>query len=720
VPGKLPGLWLLSALAAFAGPAWGQSSPSDPTGGCIISAEGFPPAILARVARAMGFDGDSRQVLRWRAHRALLQPYQSDRTYPPFFSAFNSFEAWFDPATGAERELGTGGAFPGTELPRGRFPLLTNRTASWILRDTVAVPAADFGFPAMNRAINPWAVISDFLRTPEVKALGRCRFRDYDRIALTRQGSFGTDTLLIDGKTWIPVGLKRTEPHYLWGQVAVEYSWTNWNDLTLGSGSFPLTSFRLVDGEVDQSVTITQASLLPVDSAPMMAVPDTSLVLAPEVTAFAKPQTPDTVRIGANAFLLVNRFYTTAAVLRRDTVFLLDATLSEARARQDSAWVARLFPGRHPIVLVVTDLAWPHIGGVRFWTANGATIVAHRAARDFLARVLDRRWTLAPDRLERERSRRAPRFLLVQDSLTLAGGDIRVYPIDGVASEVSVMAWLGGERFLWPGDYIQDTRSPSAYAREVLRATHRVGIAPERFAAQHVPLGRWAVIDSLHAGESTLTLEPHTVDGRGLKLGSLVRTHQLTRDGRTQSRGESTQQLERVTVRGRPLLVATRIFETPAGPAIDSSYADARTLEPVRHVGIHRSRTMVLEFQGTRVGGKYAAQNEPEHPIDHRMAARPFDSSLYDLVVAALPLREGYTARIPFYVYEQGGLVWYTVRVTGRETPALLDGTRPDAWAVDVAEDGRLRSRLWVAAGPVKEVLRSTFYFSGGEATSTR
>jgi hypothetical protein len=141
--------------------------------------------------------------------------------------------------------------------------------------------------------------------------------------------------------------------------------------------------------------------------------------------------------------------------------------------------------------VVVTDLAWPHVAGVRAWVARGATIVSHRAAREFLARVVNRRWTREPDLLERSRQHAVFRFRAVTDSLPLAGGDVLVFPIDGVASEVSLAAFVRPNRFLWASDYIQDLNEPTQYVDEVVAAVKRVGISPENVAAEHVPLTRW-------------------------------------------------------------------------------------------------------------------------------------------------------------------------------------------------------------------------------------
>jgi hypothetical protein len=212
---------------------------------------------------------------------------------------------------------------------------------------------------------------------------------------------------------------------------------------------------------------------------------------------FLVPNAPDTTRVADNVFVLRNRGYGEVVALDRDTVFVFDATQGEARVQRDSSWIARLFPGHHPIVLVVTDLAWPHVAGVRAWVARGATIVSHRAARSFLERVVDRRWTLEPDLLERRRAHVAFRFRAVSDTLSLAGGDIVVFPIDGVASEVALAAFIRPARFLWASDYVQDLDAPTQYVDEVVAAVRRTGLSPSKVAAEHTPLADWARVAAL-------------------------------------------------------------------------------------------------------------------------------------------------------------------------------------------------------------------------------
>ena len=148
--------------------------------------------------------------------------------------------------------------------------------------------------------------------------------------------------------------------------------------------------------------------------------------------------------------------------------------------------------------LVVTDLAWPHISGVRFWVARGATIVSHAMSEVFLRRVVDRKWTLSPDALEALRSSgTGPRwsFRAVGDSLRLAGGVVTVHSMRGTSTEGAVGVWIGPDRFFWAGDYVQGTLT-SPYQRDVVATIRALRLTPNKVGAQHVPLSDWSALSA--------------------------------------------------------------------------------------------------------------------------------------------------------------------------------------------------------------------------------
>jgi len=469
----MPSFLIVAAVASLIG----DSSSCQKAPGIDARAE------LQRAADRTGLTAARGRVVHTRAFDLTDHAFESDRTYAaPFLAEVSSQDQWLDVTSGVERVTGQstvgGYEFGGTTIGDAR--------ASFAVQDTTVMPSeSTHGTLYATRPLSVWAMLGDWLADPDVHVEGRCTYRDYPRLVLSRNGIAGKERLFIDSKSGYPTKLDRVEPHYLWGQVHVEFVYSTWE--RVGSAHLPGGSFRVVDNRTAVTRTFGVRSIVARDGAPSLAIP-ASGPMRLALPAFLAPTRPDTVRVSSTTFLLRNRGYTETVTLARDTVFVFDATQGDERVRQDSAWISVLFPGRHPVVLVVTDLAWPHVAGVRAWIARGATVVAHRAARTFLTDVVNRRWTLAPDLLERRRAGATFRLRTVTDSLRLAGGDIVLFPIDGAASEVALAAFVRPDRFLWASDYIQDLTSPTQYLDDVFAATERVGVSPVKVAAEHAPL----------------------------------------------------------------------------------------------------------------------------------------------------------------------------------------------------------------------------------------
>jgi hypothetical protein len=448
-------------------------------------------AVLQRAREAMGFSRVGDKIIHLHAVSGTSENYQSDRTYPPFFLQMQVIESWLDPKSGVER-LSTQAVWPGS----GPLPAQTTVDAAEI---TFAIrndkPSALPRSSTQSRKLDAWAVIADWSAAADVRAAGVQTYRDYSRVVLSRKTEDGEQRLYLDAKTGFPVKLDLQESHYLWGQRHIEYVYSNWNQV--GAISIPSTAFRLADGVVEISETVGDTELVDRGSAPSLALPDSPQQAPAKLPMFLQPIAPKTVQVGPNTYLLTNPGYTEAVTLVGDTVYIFDATQGEDRARQDAELIHKLFPGEHKINVVVTDLAWPHVAGLRYWVASGATVLAHSATREFLQSVIDRRWTLAPDLLEQRRKTAKLKFIGIDASYSVAGGKISIHPIDGIGSEVALMAYLEADHFLWASDYIQDVSKPTLYASEVWKAVRRVGIQPERVAAEHLAITPWKTIEAL-------------------------------------------------------------------------------------------------------------------------------------------------------------------------------------------------------------------------------
>ena len=351
----------------------------------------------------MGMERAAGRVVHYRAAGASEQNYQSDRTYPPFFSAMLQHEVWFDPTSGVMR-VQSQTQFPGAALSPAAVTV-DDGTHGIAIRGERSVPISRRQITARN--LSAWAVIADWSAAMDVHAAGTELYRDYPRVILERRTAEGDQRLYLDPKSGFPIKLDFTEPHYLWGQHHIEYVWSTW---TMNDGIlWPGAAFRLADGVVEISQTSGAPELVQRAVAPPLLPVQPPAQPPADLPAFLQATPPETIQVSANTWLLRNAGYTEAVTLAGNEVYVFDATQGENRARQDAVAIAKLFPGPHRINVVVTDLAWPHVAGLRYWVAQGATIVAHVATRGFLQRVIDRRWTLAPDALEIRRMKRRAR-----------------------------------------------------------------------------------------------------------------------------------------------------------------------------------------------------------------------------------------------------------------------------------------------------------------------
>ncbi|MGH9499377.1 MAG: hypothetical protein ACRD3L_09570 [Terriglobales bacterium] len=449
-----------------------------------------PASLLAHAKDAMRVARIGSSVLHYHAVAAAEQNYQSDRTYPPFFSAMEVKEAWFDPRTGVER-MSTETTFPGGGPSPAQITLTDAARAFRADAQLTILPASSL----RERYLNPWAVVTDWVAAGNARFAGREPYRDYSRIVLSRSTASGEQRLFLDPKTGFPVKLEFEEPNYLWGQRHIEYVYSNW---TLMAGVLlPGSCFRLADGQIEISQTISHGDVQAPAGAPSMILPVQPAQPTDALPLFLRAIDPKIVQLSENSYILSNPGYNEAVARIGDEVFLFDATQSEDRARKDAQAIAQLFPGYKNLTLVVTDLAWPHVAGVRYWVANGATVISHRAAREFLQSVVDRRWTLAPDLLERRRKTARLHFVGIDAAYQLAGGAVSLHPIDGIGSEVALTAYFTRDRVLWASDFVQTIEQPALYTTEVWRAAQRDGLHPERAAAEHLAVTPWTTIEEL-------------------------------------------------------------------------------------------------------------------------------------------------------------------------------------------------------------------------------
>ena len=157
------------------------------------------------------------------------------------------------------------------------------------------------------------------------------------------------------------------------------------------------------------------------------------------------------------------------------------------------------------------------------------------------------------------------------------------------------------------------------------------------------------------------------INGSVLVAGAMSTTWQAVRAGTSLPEIKVDYELARVTHRGQASWLLVQVARSPRGQTTDSLWVAEKTLKPITHRGVHPGATMVLEYHGKTVHGELKTATGESKPIHAEEPQDMFDSGALALIVAALPLAEGYRVRVPVFIYEQGGTVWQDVDVTSAD-----------------------------------------------------
>lgn len=235
-----------------------------------VSSQQRVQQLLDESLQAMNFPNDSNLVFQYKSVEADLQKKQSDRTYPPFFSAFYVRGTFFYPRRNTE-VVNTRIVFPGYDSGKNERKMIKTSEGAYLHRKEKWVPvSAGFG---SDINLNPVAVLLKWKTYKNVIHAGKRMFRDFPRIVLEHKNKTGTESLYLDPETRLPVKYEKTGIHYLWGDIRIVYIYSTW--LLIDHSYFPGASFKMVDGKVKFSRTHSSMQFVSKDLLkPIPELPD--------------------------------------------------------------------------------------------------------------------------------------------------------------------------------------------------------------------------------------------------------------------------------------------------------------------------------------------------------------------------------------------------------------------------------------------------------------
>jgi glyoxylase-like metal-dependent hydrolase (beta-lactamase superfamily II) len=206
-------------------------------------------------------------------------------------------------------------------------------------------------------------------------------------------GTINSDNLVQRVQTWVP--------NPVVGDLYVEFVYTNYRDI---NGVMMPRFHNHVDfddgGHQPNPSGGDHGFGLETLTAARVNIPNAALTVPDNVrSTTVQPVRVQSQMLGQGLWLIAGGSHNSVLVEFRDHVAVIEAPLNEERSLAVIAEVNRLVPNKPIRYIVNTHHHWDHLGGIRTYVHEGATIVTHENNKPYYQEILRARpWTLEPDR----------------------------------------------------------------------------------------------------------------------------------------------------------------------------------------------------------------------------------------------------------------------------------------------------------------------------------
>lgn len=166
-----------------------------------------------------------------------------------------------------------------------------------------------------------------------------------------------------------------------------------------------------------------------------------------------------------------------------------------------------------------------------------------------------------------------------------------------------------------------------------------------------------------------------------------------------------TMRLKKTNLFGKPIYSIVNELSTPQGILLDHIGIDAKTLAMVYKHSPYLALGpdyLVAHLNGNKlIGSLTSMQTGQPTALEAELESPVFEETIWGLTLNALPLKEGFQARLPrFAILRSRSFTasWVTVKVTGHEQIKGGDGKKYDCWVVNLDYEGSpLKETHWIS-----------------------
>jgi len=368
----------------------------------------------------------------------------------------------------------------------------------------------------------------EMLRNPDrVSSVGDVSVGGVAYPAVEYRAGDQTFTVLFDRATGLPARVRTLDYDNVWGDVTYDLVLSDWqtmDGLRVATGrkyelnGRPVMEVKLTEAKVNAPVAadrlVIPEAFKATASKPATgpAVPYQWVIRRPFIGTYLDSDVPsyDTratsglrlVELAPGVQHVVGGTHHALVVEMRDHLIVFDAPVSDWHSNWVLGAARAKYPGKPVKYLVLTHHHMDHIGGLRAYAAQGATIVVGKGTVVHYRRVLDAPFTRNPDLAVSDLRR--TEIIEVTDRRVFADGqrEVHAYLIDNPHAEGLLIGYVPAARLgfvtdVWsPGaGPLPDKLNPALAA--LVAGVKKAGLSPVRFAGGHGSVADYAPLAAL-------------------------------------------------------------------------------------------------------------------------------------------------------------------------------------------------------------------------------
>jgi glyoxylase-like metal-dependent hydrolase (beta-lactamase superfamily II) len=360
-------------------------------------------------------------------------------------------------------------------------------------------------------------IVMGMKRHPErVAAIGDQTIAGKAYPAVQYRDDYGAYIVMFDPATNLPARVRTLDWDALEGDSSFDAEYSDWRDVSGAKIAFhtlytlngmkvadlKLSSVMVNPSSPPKTFDIPQAMLTAAAKpAPANATPY-QWIIRRQFTGFYYDSdakytddldTLKLVDVARNVGQTQGGTHNTLFIATNSYLIAVEAPNDDGQAIQSMDMAKKKYPGKPIRYLILTHHHVDHVGGMRTYAAEGATVVVGKGDGDYFRRVLARPETLNPDAPKKAFT---PKVAEVDGkwSLNDGGREVDAYVVENPhAADMMIVyvpdAKLGIVTDLYvPGASVR----PTALVAALVKGVDKWGIKPERFAGGHGSVGPYA------------------------------------------------------------------------------------------------------------------------------------------------------------------------------------------------------------------------------------